>query len=309
MMRSIARFALLSPLVLVGGCPTTPDNPGGDAPLEVVASGPALAIPGEVVQLRATVTGDVQDVSYKWYQTYGRSVTLSDSTSPEPTFTAPSLATSTVLSFRVDARSASGARGSGEVTVALAPDPNQSQGGGTPGPGNVENATVSILTSKGEIVVELNGDRAPITVSNFLRYVDDGFYPNLIFHRVIKDFVVQGGGYDENLEQKEPRAPITLESSNGLKNDRGTIAMARTNEPNSATSQFYINVVDNDSLNYRDAANPGYAVFGKVVEGMDVVDEIAGVETESRGNFSDVPVEPIFIVRVTRVNPDLVSGR
>lgn len=308
MTRLIPLLALLSPLGLVGGCPTT-ESPGGSAPLEVTAGGPALVVAGEVVTLSAAVAGEPQGVSYQWYQTYGRSVTLSDAKSSSPTFTAPSLATSAVLSFRVDARSVSGARGSGEVTIAVAADPNQSQGGSTPGPGTVENATVSILTSKGEIVVELNGERAPITVSNFLRYVDDGFYPNLIFHRVIEDFVIQGGGYDENLKQKDPRAPITLESANGLKNDRGTIAMARTNEPNSATSQFYINVVDNDSLNYRDAANPGYAVFGKVVEGMDVVDEIAAVETESRGNFSDVPVEPVFIVRVSRVNPDASGGR
>jgi cyclophilin family peptidyl-prolyl cis-trans isomerase len=137
-------------------------------------------------------------------------------------------------------------------------------------------------------------------VNNFLRYVDDGFYVGTIFHRVIADFVVQGGGFDADLEEKETRSPIRNEADNGLKNHRAAIAMARTTEYDSATSQFYINLVDNDSLDYT-GPGTGYAVFGRVTAGMDIVDEIAAVETETQNGMSDVPVTNVLLHRVNRI--------
>lgn len=154
---------------------------------------------------------------------------------------------------------------------------------------------VKLQTSMGDIVIELNPEKAPITVKNFLGYVSDGFYDGLIFHRVIKGFMIQGGGFTHDMDQKKTKAQIKIESSNGLKNDRGTIAMARTNVPDSATSQFFINHVNNDFLNYAGPGNPGYAVFGKVIEGMDVVDKIAEVKTTRRNGMSDVPVDTVVI--------------
>ncbi len=158
---------------------------------------------------------------------------------------------------------------------------------------------VKLQTSKGDIVIELNEDKAPVTAENFLQYVNDGFYDGLIFHRVIPDFMIQGGGMTADITEKANKAPIKNEASNGLKNDRGTIAMARTNDPHSATSQFFINLADNEFLNYKGSDNPGYAVFGKVVEGMDVVDEIAEVKTGRSGRHDDVPTEPIVIEKAT----------
>ncbi len=159
---------------------------------------------------------------------------------------------------------------------------------------SVENK-VKIQTSMGNIVIELDAEQAPITVKNFLGYVSSGFYDGLIFHRVIKGFMIQGGGFSPDMNQKKTNASIKIESANGLSNDRGTIAMARTNVPDSATSQFFINHVDNDFLNYTGPANPGYAVFGKVIEGMDVVDKIASVQTTRRNGMSDVPVDLVVI--------------
>ena len=154
---------------------------------------------------------------------------------------------------------------------------------------------VKLKTAMGDIIIELNPEKAPVTVKNFLGYVSNGFYDGLIFHRVISGFMIQGGGFTQDMEQKKTNPPIKIESSNGLSNDRGTIAMARTNVPNSATSQFFINHADNDFLNYAGNSNPGYAVFGKVVEGMDVVDKIASVKTTIHGGMDDVPVESVII--------------
>lgn len=156
---------------------------------------------------------------------------------------------------------------------------------------NNKNINLLMKTNIGEIKLELYPDKAPVTVENFVSYVKDNFFNGLIFHRVINGFMIQGGGFDENLRQKETKAPIKIESDNGLKNDRGTIAMARTNDPNSATSQFFINLVDNNFLNFRspDVTGYGYAVFGKVTDGMDVVDKIATVPTGSFGYMQDVP--------------------
>ena len=156
---------------------------------------------------------------------------------------------------------------------------------------NNKNINLLMKTNIGEIKLELYPDKAPVTVENFVSYVKDNFFNGLIFHRVINGFMIQGGGFDENLRQKETKAPIKIESDNGLKNDRSTIAMARTNDPNSATSQFFINLVDNNFLNFRspDVTGYGYAVFGKVTDGMDVVDKIATVPTGSFGYMQDVP--------------------
>lgn len=160
---------------------------------------------------------------------------------------------------------------------------------------------VLMKTSLGDIVIELDQEKAPKTVENFLKYVDDGFYSNLIFHRVIGNFMIQGGGFDVDMNQKKTRAPIPLESRNGLKNDVGTIAMARTSVPDSATSQFFINTVNNNGLNYPSPDGNGYAVFGKVVQGMDTVEKIAKVPTGRKGMHGDVPREPVIIQSVERI--------
>jgi cyclophilin family peptidyl-prolyl cis-trans isomerase len=158
---------------------------------------------------------------------------------------------------------------------------------------------VILDTTAGPITLELDRARAPISVDNFLKYVDSGFYNGLIFHRVIPSFMIQGGGLDDQLQEKTEgaRPPIQNESRNGLSNLRGTIAMARTNDPNSATSQFFINLVDNKNL---DAYGGGYAVFGKVIDGMKVVDEIAKVPTGRKGPHEDVPLKPISIKSAQR---------
>lgn len=156
---------------------------------------------------------------------------------------------------------------------------------------------VKLETSMGNIVIELNQDKAPQTVNNFLQYVKAGFYDGTIFHRVIENFMIQGGGFDENFAQKETRDPIENEADNGLSNQRGTIAMARTNDPHSATAQFFINTVDNQFLDFRGntPSGWGYSVFGEVIEGMDVVDKIRRVETTMRGPHQDVPVDNVVI--------------
>ena len=157
---------------------------------------------------------------------------------------------------------------------------------------------VVIDTSKGPITLELYPDKAPITVENFLKYVDEGFYDNLIFHRVMADFMIQGGGMTDKMDEKpEKRPPIKNESRNSISNERGTIAMARTNNPDSATCQFFINHKDNPDL---DTLGGGYAVFGKVIEGMDVVDAIAEVSRANRAGHGDVPVTPIYIKSAKR---------
>ena len=154
---------------------------------------------------------------------------------------------------------------------------------------------VKLQTNKGDVVLDLYAEAAPVTVRNFLGYVRDGHFDGTIFHRVIPDFMIQGGGFTADMERKSTGDPIVNEADNGLKNERGTVAMARTNDPNSATAQFFINHADNDFLDYKGPSNPGYAVFGKAVEGMDVVDAIAGVETTSKMGMDDVPVEPVVI--------------
>jgi peptidyl-prolyl cis-trans isomerase B (cyclophilin B) len=157
-------------------------------------------------------------------------------------------------------------------------------------------AMVKLQTTMGDIVIQLDEEKAPLTTANFLKYVKEGFYDGTIFHRVIINFMIQGGGLTSDMKEKATSAPVKNESSNGLKNNRGTIAMARTTDPDSATSQFFINLVNNDYLNYAGAGLPGYTVFGKVTEGMDVVDKIGAVKTATRMGSEDVPVEPVVIL-------------
>ena len=165
-----------------------------------------------------------------------------------------------------------------------------------------ENPVVLLETTSGDILVELYPDKAPETVANFLKYVDDGFYNNTIFHRVIPGFMIQGGGLTARMQQKDTSAPIKNEADNGLKNDRGTIAMARTMDPHSATAQFFINLVDNDFLNFQAPSGNGwgYCVFGRVTEGMDVVDKIDKVKTPTVGMYQDVPSDLVVITGASR---------
>ena len=163
---------------------------------------------------------------------------------------------------------------------------------------------INMYTNHGLIKIELDFDKAPKTSENFLQYVKDGFYDGTIFHRVINGFMIQGGGFEPGMKQKATREPIENEADNGLSNDNGTIAMARTNDPHSATAQFFINVKDNGFLNHTSPTPQGwgYCVFGKVVEGMDVIDAIKGVDTTNDMGHGDVPVEDVVIERVEVVD-------
>lgn len=162
---------------------------------------------------------------------------------------------------------------------------------------------VIIRTTFGEIKLELDVEKAPKTVANFLKYAEDGFFDGTIFHRVIDNFMIQGGGFNTDMSQKEGGDPIENEADNGLKNDFGTVAMARTTDPHSATAQFFINVKDNDFLNHsgKNMQGWGYAVFGKVTEGMEVLDKIRAVPTSSQGGHQDVPTDPVIIESVVIV--------
>ena len=165
-----------------------------------------------------------------------------------------------------------------------------------------ENPIVLLETTSGDILIELYPDKAPETVKNFLQYVDDGFYNNTIFHRVIPGFMIQGGGMGARMDEKETREPIKNEADNGVKNERGTIAMARTMEPHSASAQILINLVDNDFLNFSEPTinGWGYCVFGKVTDGMDVVDKIAKVKTKTVGIHENVPADLVMITGASR---------
>ncbi len=174
------------------------------------------------------------------------------------------------------------------ITLFLAVNPAQAER---------QNPMVKLTTSMGDITIELYADKAPVSVANFLAYVKDGFFSGTVFHRVIPGFMVQGGGMDKDLNPKPTKDQIRNEADNGLKNEKYTLAMARTPEPHSASSQFFVNIADNEFLNFA-AKTPqgwGYAVFGKVVEGMDVVDKIAAVPTDRKGFHEDVPTTPVLI--------------
>ena len=170
-------------------------------------------------------------------------------------------------------------------------------------PAFAANPVVDMQTNQGDIRIELYPDKAPATVANFIRYVKDGFYNGLVFHRVIDGFMIQGGGFDRQMHEKQTRAPIRNEANNGLKNLAGTIAMARTNDPNSATAQFFINLVDNGSLDYPSFDGWGYAVFGKVIKGFDVVQTIGKVATHDVGPYQNVPLTPVVIQSATLLAP------
>jgi cyclophilin family peptidyl-prolyl cis-trans isomerase len=171
-------------------------------------------------------------------------------------------------------------------------------------PNQPANPVIEMVTSKGTIILELDAKHAPITTANFVRYVNEGFYNGTIFHRVIPGFMIQGGGFTPEMREKDTHETIKNEASNGLTNDRGTIAMARRPDPDSASAQFFINLVDNSPLNYQGKSNPGYAVFGKVTKGMEVVDAIAKVKTGYRGPYENVPAEPVIIKSAKLVGQD-----
>ncbi|MGD8177185.1 peptidylprolyl isomerase [Marinimicrobium sp. ARAG 43.8] len=162
-------------------------------------------------------------------------------------------------------------------------------------------STVTLHTTFGEITIELNHEKAPNTAANFAQYAEEGFYDNTVFHRVISNFMIQGGGMTEDMQQKSTRAPIENEADNGLGNVIGSVAMARTSDPHSASAQFFINVQDNSFLNHRDKSLQGwgYCVFGKVTEGMDVVNKIKAVDTGSKAGHQDVPVDPVLIEKAS----------
>jgi cyclophilin family peptidyl-prolyl cis-trans isomerase len=298
---------------LLAGCPlNSNDNPilaGSTQPeptsFDVTATSPQPAATSQTVALVASLsgTGDLSGLRYRWRQTYGRGVTLQSADTAVATFVVPSVETDTTIGFRVDVTSPRGVVRSAEVSARLFADPDfgldpTPDDGGDKAPF----PQVRIKTSMGDIVVELNREKAPLSVSNFLRYTDDGFYDGTIFHRVVEEFVVQGGGFLPDLTQKRTRDPIRNEDSNGLKNVLGSIAMARTNDPDSATAQFYFNLKDNTDLDARPADSfRGYAVFGRVVEGLDVVQEIGMVTTSTQMGFMNVPVDDVIIESVKRV--------
>ena len=184
-------------------------------------------------------------------------------------------------------------------TSAAAANPTTNEGNST----MTTDTRVKLQTNHGDIVIELNAEKAPKTTANFLEYVRDGFYDGTVFHRVINNFMIQGGGFEAGMKQKKTGQPVENEANNGLKNDRYTIAMARTSDPHSATAQFFINVADNDFLNHTAPTTNGwgYTVFGKVVEGTETVDKIKGVKTGSRGFHQDVPAEDVVIEKASVV--------
>jgi len=186
------------------------------------------------------------------------------------------------------------------ITVAVAPATGLTQDNSTSKQG-ANMVTVTMETNKGVITLELDREKAPDSVENFVTYAKSGHYDGTIFHRVIPGFMIQGGGFDTSMQQKDTNPPIKNEAANGLKNNKGTVAMARTNVPDSATSQFFINVKDNDFLNHTSPTPQGwgYAVFGQVTDGMDVVESIENVSTANKGGQQDVPVSDVIIVKVT----------
>ena len=170
------------------------------------------------------------------------------------------------------------------------------------------NPLVEMKTSQGLVVIELYADKAPKTVENFLQYVKDGFYNGTIFHRVIDGFMIQGGGFEPGMKQKPTRTPIENEAKNGLKNTAGTLAMARTQDPHSASAQFFINLADNRPLDYPSRDGWGYAVFGKVTQGFDIVQKVAKVKTGNAGSHQNVPVDPV-VIESTRLLPEAKSAK
>ncbi len=272
----------------------TASQPSSNVNPPVARVGPDREVAGAAsVALDASAsTGDT--LTYAWTQTSGTSVTLKSARQARAEFTAPAYVPGDTnqLEFQVTITDSRGRHSTDSIMITILP-PNPSDD-----PDQTPN--FKIATTLGEIVVELDRTKAPISTNNFQQYVQDKFYDGTLFHRVIPDFVIQGGGFEPGLVQKQTRDPITNESNNGLSNLLGTIAMARTTDPNSATSQFYINLKDNTQLDYQDGQE-GYAVFGHVVSGMDVANAIANVPTQSTQGFDNVPVTDVVITSITRV--------
>jgi cyclophilin family peptidyl-prolyl cis-trans isomerase len=321
--RRFALSVLFLTAFLATGCTSLSIFGGGDATageFEASAVAPQSASVGDAVQLTARVTDGAGAVTYKWYQTAGREVELIGADSDTLTFYAPSLPLDQRLAFRVESTNAAGVTSTAEVFVTVRGDPNYSpllsvggagggsggggSGGGSGGDGSTGGSDfprVRLKTNFGDIVLELNALKAPITVKNFLQYVDDGFYDDTAIHRVVKDFVIQGGGYSSSFEQKKTRSGIKNEAGNGLKNLRGTVGMARLQIAGSATSQFYINLTDNPELDRSDQS-AGYAIFGKVVEGLSVVDAIGALEISEdvEHHLPSVPTTPVTVLSADR---------
>lgn len=236
-------------------------------------------------------------LTYHWRQLSGATVTLTGADTVRAVFVAPTYdasgsITNNRLEFELQARDSHGRTATDRVVVTIR--------AGTGGDESNPKPRVRIKTTLGDFVVELNREKAPKTVENFLRYVDEKFYDNTMIHRVIKDFVIQGGGYEPGLKEKKGHDAIQSEADNGLTNRRGSIGMARLADPDSATSQFYVNLVDNSSLDEA-PGRPGYTVFGQVVEGLDVVDKIGAVQTETREQFQNVPVTDVIVNKIERI--------
>lgn len=280
--------------VLVHEDPDYGLNSGGTAAL-IARAGADREVPGgSLITLDGTNSRGTGTLEYEWTQVGGRSVTLNKANEVIANFIAPEYDPENVtrLVFELKVTDTRERVATDEIVLTVRERRTGDESDLKP--------RVRVKTSMGDFVVELDREKAPVTVQNFLRYVDDDFYDNTIFHRVIDDFVIQGGGFEPGLVEKETRDPIINEGDNGLRNDRGTIAMARTSAPDSATSQWYVNLKNNNSLNHTEG-NPGYAVFGKVVSGMSVVDAIGRVETESREGYDDVPVQDVVVRDIVRI--------
>ena len=244
--------------------------------------------PGQTVTLQGDAVGGEGDTTYEWRQTDGPNVVLTDPNAQSPMFAAPLVEDDTTLTFELTATDEALDTATDTIDIV------------------VDAPEVRFSTTMGDFVILLRPDAAPLGIENFLRYVNEDFYPGLIMHRVIPDFVVQGGGWGPDLDQTYRYGGIPLESQNGLFNQRGWVAYARTADPDSASSEFYVNLIDNTDLDYISPQEPGYAVFGKIIEGMDVIDAMAKVEThdespawDPNATFEDVPVVDIVIIDVT----------
>lgn len=315
--RPLLAFLLIGSMLLAGGCPT--GVPGTSPPptseVNATALGPETVPGGTDFSLAVALDGDTSGLSYQWFQTSGPRAEFTVDADGIAYVVAPAVEREQRAGFRVDVLSAGSVVASAVIAVTFEPrpliddpgtDPNEDGGGGGGGGGGDGGTTtktirVEMRTSKGVVIMDLYADKAPVTVDNFLKYVDDKFYDNTLFHRVVPNFVVQGGGFTTGMVEKTTRPPIKSEASNGLKNNRGSVAMARTSNVSSATSQFYVNVKNNNDLDYGGPSSPGYTVFGVVVTGMDVIDEIAGVPTTTAdGGHQNVPVDDVLILSIRR---------
>jgi cyclophilin family peptidyl-prolyl cis-trans isomerase len=320
--------------LLPSGCPLLSEPiPDDTEPPQPQVSAPDRVAVGEQVELTASVAGadDEGTISYQWYQTYGRVVDLQNANTAAASFVAPQVTEDHTLRFRVDAQNLAGATGNAEAAVTVTGKPSdssdtagdgdsstsgESASDGTSDKDNTSDDTgatsggtvtetsdedrVYLITSKGKIVIELYVTDAPLTVKNFQTYVREDFYRGTIFHRITQNEdgegeIVQGGGYLPGMQYKEPNhSPVPNESDNGLSNIRGTVAMARAGDPDSATSQFFFNLENHSEYDWEEG-EPGYTVFGRVVEGMSVLDEIGQVEIDPPGDGA--PVNDIAIIR------------